>query len=108
MSSVPVQFLIYVTAEPTCSIPPVITPLTGCMEVKIGVAKTFNITVVNQCNPNVTDLADFVITQGIPGMWNGNFTESPTKDTVYYMLFTWTPQLSQLGLQQLCTIAFTE
>ncbi|CAF4857703.1 unnamed protein product, partial [Rotaria socialis] len=38
----------------------------------------------------------------------GNLTYSPTNDSFVYVIFTWTPQLSQLGPQVLCTIAFTE
>ena len=94
--------------QPICGIAPVIVPLTGCLEVKVGVTKTFNITLVNECNPNITGLADIIVSQGISGMTNGNLTDSLTNDSVSYMLFTWTPQLSQVGLQQLCTIGYTE
>ena len=108
MSSVPVQFLIYVSPEPTCSNAPVIVPLTGCLEVKVGVTKTFNITLVNECNPNITGIADLIVSQGISGMTYDNLTDSLTNDSLSYMIFTWTPQLSQVGPQQLCTIGFTE
>ncbi|CAF4830281.1 unnamed protein product, partial [Rotaria sp. Silwood1] len=108
MSSVPVQFLIYVMPEPTCSISPVIIPLTGCLEVKVGTMKTFNISIINQCDPDVSDIADLIVSNGITGMQAGNLTYSSTNDSLLYVTFTWTPQLSQLGSQILCTIAFTD
>ena len=88
MSSVPVQFLIYVMPEPTCSNAPVIVPLTGCMEVKVGVLKTFTIYAVNNCNPNLTDLADIFIAKSIVGAQDGNLTDSPTNASVTYLPFT--------------------
>ncbi|CAF1245134.1 unnamed protein product, partial [Rotaria sordida] len=108
LSSVPVQFLIYVMPEPTCSTSPTIIPLKGCLEVKVGVMKTFNISVVNQCDPTETDITDLFVSNSISGMVAGNLTSSPTNDSLLYVIFTWTPQLSQLGSQILCTIAFTD
>ncbi|CAF2086703.1 unnamed protein product [Rotaria magnacalcarata] len=108
MSSVPVQFLIYVMPQPSCTIAPIIIPLAGCLEVKVGVMNTFNITVANQCDPDIADISDLIVSNGITGMQAGNLSYSPTNDSFVYVIFTWTPQLSQLGPQTLCTIAFTE
>ncbi len=108
MSSVPVQFLIYVMPEPTCSKMPFIVPLNGCMEVTVGVSISFNISVINNCDPNVSDLADLIVTTSIDDMQTGDLTDSPTNASVDYMTFTWTPETTQIGPQQLCTVAFTE
>jgi hypothetical protein len=108
MSSVPVQFLIYVMPTPNCSIAPVILPLTDCLEVTAGVPITFNISAYHMCNPNYTDISDIVVSKAIAGMEAGNLTASPTNVSEFYVTFTWTPQLNQLGPQQLCTIACTE
>lgn len=108
MSSVPVQFLIYVMPEPSCSVAPVIVPLTGCLEVKVGVMKMFSIYAVNNCNPNFTELSDIVVSKSIVGAQDGNLTDSSTNASVTYLPFTWIPQANQLGPQQLCVIAVTE
>ena len=94
--------------DPTCYAAPIIVPLTGCMEAAVGVTKTFNITLVNQCNPNNTDLAELFVSQEIAGMDYGNLTDTPNNDSVCFLIFTWTPQLSQLGPQQMCLIGYTE
>jgi hypothetical protein len=54
MSSVLVQFLIYVTPTPTCAILPVILPLTDCLEVEISVTTNFTLFDMNPCNSIVT------------------------------------------------------
>jgi hypothetical protein len=107
MSSVPVQFLIYVLPESTCSDAPTIIPLSGCLEVQLGVSMSFNISVLNLCNPNITNIADIVVSQGITGMEVGNLTQLPTNVSLSYETFTWTPQANQIGSQELCMIAYT-
>jgi hypothetical protein len=108
MSSIPVQFLIYVMAPPDCSLAPVIIPVTGCLEVTVGVSMSFNITELTLCDPNVADLADIVVSKGIAGMQENNLTHSPANASLAYVTFTWTPQANQIGSQELCTIAYTE
>lgn len=107
MSSVPVQFLIYVLPQPTCSNVPIILPLTECLEVTVGVMQSFNLSVINLCNPNDTDIVDIIISQGITGMQMGNLTTSPINASLVYVTFTWTPQANQIGQQQLCVTAYT-
>ena len=108
MSSVPVQFLIYVMPQPTCSLQPVIVPVNGCMEITVGVAISFNITVINSCDPNVSDLADLIIVSGSSNINNDPLTDSATNDSFAYMTFYWTPDTTDLGSQQLCLVAYTE
>jgi hypothetical protein len=108
MSSVPLQFLIYVMPEPTCSLSPIIMPLTDCLELTVGVSTTFTLFVMNLCDPNVAEIADIIVSQGITGMQMDNITSSSTNASLVYATFTWTPQVNQMGPQQLCTIAYTE
>jgi hypothetical protein len=108
MSSVPVQFLIYVQGPPSCSNAPFIVPLNGCLEVTAGVSISFNVTVINNCDPNVSDLGDLIVVSGISGMENDVLTDSVANVSVAYMTVTWTPDPSQIGSQQLCLVAFTE
>jgi hypothetical protein len=107
MSSVPVQFLIYVLPQPTCSKAPLILPVNGCLEVQAGISMSFNLYAINLCNSSVATLTDIVVSSGITGMSAGNLTDSLTNSSLYYVTFTWTPQANQVGSQELCTIAFT-
>ncbi len=107
MSSVPVQLLIYVMPTPNCSIAPIILPLSGCLEVQVGVTISFDLYAMNLCNSSVANLTDLIVSTSINGMTNGNLTSSPTNSSLYYVYFTWTPQANQIGSQELCTIAYT-
>jgi hypothetical protein len=107
MSSVPVQFLIYVLPQPACSQAPIILPLSGCLEVQAGVSMTFSISAMNFCNPSVAVVTDIIVSSGITGMTGSNLTNSTTNSSLSYVIFTWTPQANQVGSQQLCTIAYT-
>ncbi len=107
MSSVPVQFLIYVLPQPTCSNKPIIFPLSGCLEVQVGVSVSFNISAINLCNSTWITLSTIIVSSGITGMTNGNLINSTTNASISYITFTWTPQANQVGSQQLCTVAYT-
>jgi len=108
MSSVPVQFLIYVLPEPACSEIPVIIPLTGCLEVTVGVSQSFNLSVLNLCDYNTSNITSIILSNPITGMQIGNLSSSSTNESLVYVTLTWTPEESQIGLQQLCTVAYTE
>ncbi len=101
MSSVPIQFLIYVMSEPTCSLVPIILPLTGCLEVTIGVSISFNLYVLNLCDPNIIGITRVTLSKQIVGVQVGNLTTSLTNTSLVYMTYTWVPQ-------EMCTIAYTE
>jgi hypothetical protein len=107
MSSIPVQFLIYVTPEPKCSVAPVIIPFTGCLEVTAGVLTSFNISVMNLCDPNVTSIADIIVPDVISGVQMSNLTNSSMNTSLFYKTLTWKPEENQLGSQQFCMIAYT-
>jgi len=97
MSSIPVQFLIYVLPDPTCSQLPIILPLSGCLEVEVGVLVSFNLSAENLCNPSVATLSDIVVSSGITGMTKSNLTSWPSNSSFSYVTFTWMPQESQVG-----------
>lgn len=48
LSSVPVQFLIYVYQPKNCSIP-ILTSSLPCIGVQVGIPYTFTLTAINQC-----------------------------------------------------------
>ena len=108
MSSVPVQFLIYVMPEPTCSEAPVIIPLEGCLEVTVNVSISFNLSVLNLCGPNNVSIADIIVSNENIGVQVGNVTTLSTNSSLVYVTLTWTPQATQLGPQELCMIAYTK
>ena len=108
LSSVPVQFLIYDMPEPNCTLAPTIIPMAGCLEVTAGVLMNFSLYAFHACNPNFTEISDIVVSKRIIGIDVGNLTASPVNASVSYVTITWTPQISQLGPQQLCAIAYTE
>jgi hypothetical protein len=102
MSSVSVQFLIYVLPTPKCSLLPLFDPITDCLEAQINVSMTFDLYVQNLCDPDISYITDIVLSTPIIGMQISNITSSYA-----YITFTWIPLTNQIGSQQLCTIAFT-
>ncbi|CAF5165102.1 unnamed protein product, partial [Rotaria sp. Silwood1] len=79
-----------------------------CLEAQVGISLSFNLYVMNLCDPNVATLADLVVSSDITGMTKGNLINSATNTSLSYVTFTWTPQANQVGEQQLCTIAYTD
>jgi len=88
MSSVSVQFLIYVLPQPTCGIKPIMLPLEGCLEVTVGISKSFNLSVLNLCDPNISGIADIVVSQTIVGIQVSNLIISSTNASLVYQIFT--------------------
>lgn len=108
LSSVPVQFLIYVMPAPLCPKPPVIVPLNICMEVLIGVSRSFTIQIVNLCDPDDASVEDLIQTSPIAGMQAGPLTQSSSNTSIFFVTFTWRPVANQNGSQPWCLMAFTE
>ena len=108
MSSVAVQFLVYVLPLPTCSVAPVILPLTNCPEVQVGTPVNFTLFAMNYCNRTRTIITDMSVTIGIPGMSTSAVFNSTTNASLSYIVLNWTPTSSQIGLQQFCAIAYTK
>ncbi|CAF1161339.1 unnamed protein product [Adineta steineri] len=106
MSSVPVQFLIYVLPQPTCSKAPIITSDISCLQVQVGVNMSFNLYVTNLCNTSVATITD-LISSGITDIIDNGLTDSPTNSSLSYVTYTWTPQSNDIGLQEMCAVAYT-
>ena len=107
MSSVPVQFLIYVLPTPTCSLLPVLLPLTSCLELQVGIPINITLYAMNLCGTSAS-ITDIIVSKAITGMVAGNLINSTTNSSLVYVIFTWTPQLNQIGSQEMCTIAYNE
>lgn len=107
MSSVPVQLLIYVQPQPTCSSPPLALPLDGCTEVQAGVPISFSLYAMNLCTPAVATIAAIVVSSAINGISASNLMSVPTNSSLTYVTYSWTPQTNQVGDQKMCVIAYT-
>jgi hypothetical protein len=108
MSSIPVQFLIYVMPTPVCGLAPEMLPFSRCFDAEIGVQISFNVSAVTLCDPNVSGVNTILVTSTLAGVNFSDTNDSPTNASVGYATITWTPQASELGLQQLCTVAYSE
>ncbi|CAF1039384.1 unnamed protein product [Rotaria sordida] len=107
MSSVAIQFLIYVLATPTCTQAPVILPLTSCLEIQVNVAMSFTLYAMNYCNRTKVIITDLISTVSITGLSASSLVNSTTNTSLVYVTFTWTPQITQIGSQQFCALAYT-
>lgn len=108
MSSVGVQFLIYVLPLPTCSAAPAIVPLTNCLEVEVGTPVNFTLFAMNYCNRTKTIITDISVTMGIDGMSASTVYNSTTNTSLSYIVLNWIPTSNQIGLQQFCATAYTK
>ena len=104
LSSVPVQFLIYVYQPKNCSIPTISSP-SSCIGVQVGVPYTFTFTAINYCGSS-SNISDIVV-QIVDGIVQGPLIQiaSDPNTTIYEMSVTYTPLLSQVGLQSICATA---
>jgi len=106
MSSIPVQFLIYVLGNLSCSNQPVLLPLTDCFEIQVGVSINYTLYVMNYCNPNKLPITDISQTTNIRGMNVSQVFYSITNSSLSYVYLQWTPQTNQIGSHQFCAIAY--
>jgi len=107
MSSVPLQFLVYVLPSPTCTQLPVVIPLTNCLEVQVNVSVTFTLYAMNYCNRTKVIITDLISTVNINGMSVSSLVNSTTNTSLVYVTLTWTPQINQIGPQEFCAVAYT-
>jgi len=108
MSSVPVQLLIHVMDVPTCRLAPVFLHVNRCLEAVVNAWTTFNITIINRCDPDIADIDGVIMSSSVPGMNISEEITSPINDSIVYVTFRWRPAVNQVGSQKLCLIAFTE
>ncbi|CAF3689630.1 unnamed protein product [Rotaria sordida] len=105
LSGVPVQFLVHVVNQASCTTEPVIAgiPLEdSCISIAVG--QTFNsmLLAINYCGASVT-IVD-ISTLSFPNMIKGSLVKFNT--STYYKTLSWTPTSSQLGYQVMCAMAF--
>ena len=104
LSAVPVQFLVNVVGPPACATPPEIIgipPENSCTPVTIGQKFTTQLIAINRCDVNVTitDISTFsFIGMSASSLYTLNAS-------TFYKNLTWTPNINQLGYQQMCAMA---
>jgi hypothetical protein len=108
MSSVPVQFLIYVIANVSCTQVPVILPLTDCYEVQVDTPVNLTLYAIDYCNRTQSIINDISVTVPISSMNISQLFNSTTNLSLSYIILDWTPQTNQIGQQQFCAIAYTK
>ena len=106
MSSIPVQFLIHVLPTPKCSDLPLFEPITDCLEAQIGIEITFDLYAQNSCDSDISYISDIIITTSIHSI-NYSLLQYEDDYSYTYRTFVWTPQLIDIGPQQICATAFT-
>jgi len=107
MSSIPIQFLIYVLYNLSCYDEPVILPLTMCLEVQVGQLVNFTLYAMNFCDDNKIVLGEISLTRFINGLNASQLYNSSLSGSLSYRTISWTPQSNQIGYQNFCAIAYT-
>lgn len=108
MSSIPVQFLIYVLPVPTCTQLPILLPLTDCLIFETNVPITFILYAYNPCNTTRTIITDISVTIQINGINSTQLMNSTSNSSLSYKIFNWIPLNNQIGSQHMCAIAYTK
>jgi len=63
---------------------------------------------LNLCDPNITGIADIIVTDSTSGIQMGNLVNSSTNTSLFYKTFISTPPTNQIERQQVCMIAYTD
>ncbi|CAF0965901.1 unnamed protein product [Rotaria sp. Silwood1] len=105
LSSVSLQFLIYVYAATTCALKPLLLADVSsgvCQGAQVGVNFTMTFTVVNQCGSErtITDIA----TLSFPTIIKSALVQNATNTSVWSMRITWIPTANQVGSQVFCAV----
>jgi hypothetical protein len=102
LSSVPIQFLLYIVDTPACPLQPTIDSiLSACTAVQVGVQFTFKLEITKGCSG--TTIVD-LFTMPPLFMDKGNLARVGTTN-VWKISETWTPTTAQLGSQVYCAVA---
>ena len=104
-SSVPVQFLVYVYAQPNCTTRPYLysSALDGtCIAVQVGVPYTIILYAENYCTSYGVKIVD-IATQSFPIVIKTPIVQNTT--TLSSVTLTWTPTADEEGSQVFCSVA---
>jgi hypothetical protein len=106
LSSVPLQFLVYVDGTQSCTLQPLlISDLNSdaCQGAQVGVNFTITLTAINQCGSGRT-ISD-IATVSFPIVIKSALVQDTTNTSLWSMTLTWAPTANQVGSQVFCAIA---
>jgi len=101
---VPVQFLIYVYAQPACTQRPYLygdVPAGSCVGVEVGVPFTLLLIVENYCAGCGFTIQD-IATQSFPIVNKSTIVKNST--ILWSVTLTWIPTADEVGSQILCSV----
>ena len=106
LSSVPLQFLIYVYANPTCTLKPILIGNIGdgaCQGVQVGVSFSMTLTAINRCGSGrvMSDIA----TLSFPIVTKSALVQNVTNTSLWSLTLTWQPTSTEIGSQVFCAVA---
>jgi hypothetical protein len=106
MSSVPIQFLIYVYAAPSCNLKPLLIGSVydgDCQGTEVGVSFVMTFTAINQCGSGRT--MNDIATLSFPVVTKSALVQNVTNTSLWSMTVTWTPTVTEVGSQVFCAVA---
>ena len=101
----PVQFLVYVYAQPACTQRPYLygdAPTGSCIGVEVGVPLTLLLIVENYCAGCGFTMQD-IATQSFPIVIKSTIVQNTT--IFWSVTLVWTPTADDVGSQILCSVA---
>lgn len=106
LSSVPLQFLVYVYALPACTLKPLLIAdrdSATCQVASVGTSFTITFTAINRCGSGrtMTDIA----TLSFPVILKSALVQNISNASLWSMQITWVPTLNQVGSQVFCAVA---
>ncbi|CAF3938642.1 unnamed protein product [Rotaria sordida] len=106
LSSISLQFLIYVYATTTCTLKPLLLADINsgvCQGVQVGVNFTMTFTAVNRCGSERTIID--IATLSFPIIIKSTLVQNTVNASLWSMNMSWIPTASQVGSQVFCAIA---
>jgi hypothetical protein len=106
MSSVPLQFLIYVYAVQNCTLRPLLVAdvsSDNCHGVQVGDNFTMTLTAINQCGSGRT-ISD-IPTLSFPIVIKSALVQNTSNTSLWSMEIIWIPMANQVGSQVFCAVA---
>jgi hypothetical protein len=107
LSSVPIQFLVYVYASTVCTFKPLLISdrnENDCQAAVVGVNLVVQFTAINRCasGRSMEDIA----TLSFPVLTKSALVQNTTNTSLWSMTVSWRPSAGQVGSQVLCAVAY--
>jgi hypothetical protein len=106
LSSVALQFLVYVYATVPCTLKPVLLSSVNdgdCQGVQVGVNFIMTLTAVNQCGSGRT--INDIATLSFPIIIKSALVQNTTNTSLWSMQIIWQPTETEVGSQVFCAVA---